>query len=71
VASDNNKAPDTFQMFCPIFKIIGFHHGEDSECEDLSYRFVTSGGSILIYNKHVVIAVPGLLQYLCGLNGEL
>jgi hypothetical protein len=64
VASDNNKAPDTFQMFCPIFKIIGMHQGEDSECEDLSFRFVAFGGTALIYNKHVVIAVPGLLKIL-------
>jgi hypothetical protein len=59
VASDNDKAPDTFQMFCPFLKFNGFHHGEDSDCEDLNYRFVVFGHSALIYNKKVIIAVPG------------
>ncbi|XP_059475123.1 nuclear pore complex protein Nup133 isoform X2 [Neocloeon triangulifer] len=58
VASENDKAPESFQMFCPFLKFNGFHQGEDSECEDLNYRFVVFGSSAFIYNKKVIMAVP-------------
>jgi len=60
VASDNEKAPDTFQMFCPFLKFGGYHQGDDSECDDLNYRFVVFGNSAFIYNKKAIVVVPGL-----------
>ncbi|CAB3374512.1 Hypothetical predicted protein [Cloeon dipterum] len=58
VASDNDRAPDSFQMFCPFIKVTGVHQGEETECEDLNYRFVVYGNSAFIYNKKAIIAVP-------------